>query len=355
MSMIKVLVDTSPLQSGHAHRGVGMYTKYLLAGLQQRRDVEVVETAPAVPGDATPAAADIIHYPFFDFFFATLPWRRVAPTVITIHDVIPLLFPNYYRPGIKGRLRWWRQRWLAQRVAAIITDSESSKMDIIKHLGAKMSNVFVVPLAANPDIKPMRRDKAEQLTSELQLPKKYVLYVGDINYNKNIPQLVKMLKFLPNVQLVCVGKHFTPQPIPEWRWIEAQIAASNVADRVHFITTIEPDRTDILSAVYSLAEAYIQPSLYEGFGLPVLEAMQARVPVVTTQNSSLREVAGEHAVFVESSAEALAAGVRQVLEWSESHRADVVRAAFAWSQKYTWQQTTAKTVAVYKKCLEAKK
>jgi len=176
--------------------------------------------------------------------------------------------------------------------------------------------------------------------------------VGDINYNKNIPQLIKMLKFIANdIHLVCVGRNFKAQDIPEWRWIEAQIALSDVADRVHFVSELGVDSSSQLAAIYSAALSYVQPSLYEGFGLPVLEAMQAKCPVVCSNNSSLIEVASDKAILCDATAEGFASGVNEIIGWSKSHRQDILKAAYTWSQQFSWTKVAADTVDIYRRIL----
>jgi hypothetical protein len=173
--------------------------------------------------------------------------------------------------------------------------------------------------------------------------------VGDINYNKNLPQLIKALKFLPDeLKLVCVGKHFVEQDIPEWQAIEAQIALSNVAKRVIFMPNILSDDYQALSALYSGAEVYVQPSLYEGFGLPILEAMRCKTPVVSASNSSMLEVGGEAALFTDSQAEELAEGVEMMMGLSQAKRRAFVSKAFQWQERFTWEKTAQQTMAVYK-------
>ncbi len=341
--MTKVLIDTTPLQNANSIRGVGVYTKLLIEALQKNKKVEVFTDSSAM----RKSDLDMVHYPFFDLFFPTLPLLRKHKTVVTIHDVIPLLYPEYYRPGKKGRLMYFRQLFALRGVQAIITDSEASKADIIKYLQIKPDKVHVVYLAANPELIKPRSDVVLETRKKLQLPEKYILYVGDINYNKNLTQLIKSLKFLPeDVHLVCVGKNFYPQQIPEWQWIETQIAMTLVEKRVHFVS-IPADQLTELAAVYTGALCYVQASLYEGFGLPVLEAMQCRTPVVSAQNSSLVEVGGTYVQFTDTTAESIASGVERVLEFSDSRREQVVKDAYAWSQHFSWEKTAAETVKVY--------
>ncbi|MBW7955736.1 glycosyltransferase family 4 protein [Patescibacteria group bacterium] len=359
MNKINVLLDTSPLHSGSHIRGIGTYTRLLKQELEKREDLNVVpvENREDVRHfhkniQQYDAKSTLIHYPFFDLFFSTLPLFRKFKTVVTVHDVIPLKFPEHYKPGRKGKLRFYKQAFALQSVEAVITDSQASRQDIIKYLKVKPSLVHPIYLAAPPGILAQSEKMQDTVRQKLGLPAQYVLYVGDINYNKNIPQLVKMLKYLPeDIHLVCVGKNFTEQDIPEWRWIEAQVALSDVPNRVQFITNLGVDALDSLAAIYSGAVAYIQPSLYEGFGLPVLEAMQAKVPVIASKNSSLIEVGGEHAQLVLPEAEAFADAVLTVLKWSKTHRQEVIKAAYTWSQQFSWTKVAEETVAVYKKVL----
>lgn len=351
---LSVAIDVSPLLNSNAIRGVGTYTRWLTKALEKTEGIEVkvIETNTDKK-QLRKLKPTIIHYPYFDFFKPTLPLVRSIPTVITIHDAIPLVFPEYYPKGIKGTLRWWRQQRAAKTVSHIITDSIASKKDIIKHFGVSASKISVVPLAANPEIKQASPEEIKTVKKQFGLPKNYVLYVGDINYNKNIPQLIKMMKYLPEtVQLVCVGKNFFEQRIPEWQWIETQVAMSAVENRVHFLTDIPSDQPAVLSAIYSGALAYVQPSLYEGFGLPVLEAMNCRIPVVSSNTSSLPEVAGEYALYANPKAEELAAQVDKILGWSDFQRNRWTKQALRWSSDFTWQKVADDTVQVYKEVLE---
>ena len=347
--MITVLFETSVLSGGHSARGIGAYARFLLAELEKIPELTIQKTTdPQLPAGFKP---DLVHYPFFDFFFDTLPLNPLTKKVVTIHDVIPLLYPEYYQPGIKGKLRLQKQLLALKTAKAIITDSESSKIDIIRLLGVTSNKIHVIPLAANPELEPQTEQSIAKIRRKYAVPIRYLLYVGDINYNKNIPQLIKMLKFLPDsIKLVCVGRNFREQDIPEWHWIETQLALSGVEKRVLFISELLTDATTDLAALYSGALAYIQPSLYEGFGLPILEAMTCRVPVVSAHNSSLVELGGERVVFAENTtAESLALAVEEVLNWSNTKRSTVARQAARYAKEYNWSKTAAKTAAVYKK------
>ncbi len=342
MSKLQVCVDTAPLQTGHAIRGIGMYTRNLVAALEKNSDIELVTTS---------AQADVVHYPYFDLFQSTLPFSPLTKTVVTIHDVIPLVFPDKYKPGKKGSVLYKWQRYKLRSVNAVITDSHASQQDIATYLPVKEKKIHRVYLAGNPEIAPVSRSVVADTLSKYSLKDtQYVLYVGDINYNKNIPQLLKMTKFLPeDVSLVCVGKEFYPHDIPEWNWIETQIEMSQIRSRVKFITSVGVSGTQELSALYQSAVAYVQPSLYEGFGLPCLEAMQAGCPVIASNVSSLPEVVGSHGLLVAPTAEDFAQAVTDILSWKTAQRKHHIQEAQDWAHSFSWQKVAAETVAVYKK------
>ncbi|NCN45646.1 MAG: hypothetical protein COU63_03370 [Candidatus Pacebacteria bacterium CG10_big_fil_rev_8_21_14_0_10_36_11] len=348
---MKVLMDVQPLSSGHAVRGVGMYTRFLLQALEKlenKNDFEIFRS-----GLEDPSKVDIVHYPFFDLFFPTLPFRRKGKTVVTIHDVIPLLFPERYQPGKKGKIVFLRQKLALKTIDAIITDSHASKKDIVFHLGVPAEKVHVVYLAANPYLQPINDSQADVLRKKLGLPKTYVLYVGDINYNKNVPQLIKALKYLPrHVNLVCVGKNFVEQDIPEWKELAAQVALSDVADRVKFVSDVLSDDYETLAGIYSGALVYVQPSLYEGFGLPILEAMRCKTPVIVAKNSSMKEIGGEVAIFSGTEAEDFAEGIEGVLNLSDNKREEMISRASKWEKQFTWDKTARETKKIYQLMLE---
>lgn len=340
-----ILLNTSPLRSGHVVRGIGFYTRHLEESLKDDASITLLQ-----PGDA--AKPDLVHYPFFDLFLPSLPIRPWVKTVVTIHDVIPLIFPEQYKPGIKGRVALKKQKVALTQVSAVITDSETSKQDIIRLLPVAANKLHVVPLAGQPEIQTVSKQIIQIHLKKLGITKPYCLYVGDINYNKNIPALIKMLKFLPEtISLVCVGKAMQKNDIPEWRAIENQVALSNVSNRVHFISSIATTDVEALSALYSGALCYVQPSLYEGFGLPVIEALACETPVVSSNRGSLPEVLKKAAFFAEPTAEALAQTVLTVKDLSANQRKQQVAKGLTLAHSYTWKKTAENTIAVYKQVL----
>lgn len=346
---MKVLIDTTPLDTGHAVRGIGTYTRLLTQHLEWQSDLKVVRSGTPESAEFDP---DLVHYPYFDLFFNTLPVIKKKPTVVTVHDVIPLKFPDHYQPGIKGRARFLQQKTTLKTVKAVITDSASSQADIEKHLGVPTNKIHVIYLAAHPELKKTSQQEVRRVRRKYGLPRRYVLYVGDINYNKNIPQLIKAARELPQYyKLVCLGQSFYEHDIPEWRWIKTQVALSDVENKVKFVTDVPGGAIQDMASIYTGAECYVQPSFYEGFGLPILEAMQCQAPVVCTQTSSLTEVGGEHVLFAQPQADDLAAKINQVLQWTQTQRREKVRSAYIWSQKFSWDKTAQQTIKVYQRAV----
>ncbi len=347
---IKILIDNSPTINENAIRGVGSYTKYLTEELKKNKAIELSLTQEK----DLEFKPEIIHYPFFDLFFPTLPLIKKSKTIVTIHDVIPLIFPKYYPVGKKGSLSLIKQKIALRNVDAVITDSNNSKTDIAKYLKFPLEKIHVIYLAANPNLTVANKKTIVQVANKYQLPSKYLLYVGDINYNKNITQLIKTLKFLPEeIHLVCVGKNFYPHEIPEWQWIQAQIALSDVENRIKFLTNLNSDGYSDLSAIYAGAIAYIQPSLYEGFGLPILEAMTCQTPVICANNSSLSEIALNKAILVEEAkAEKFAEAVNNILAWTKNQRAKFIKQAANHAKKFTWSKTSKETINLYQEILK---
>jgi glycosyltransferase involved in cell wall biosynthesis len=337
---LAVFFPTSIVAKAQEHRGVGRYGQWLQEGLRAGEVVEVVDEEKN---------SAVVHYLFFDLWRASL--RKVHKEqrlIVTVHDLIPLLFPEDYPVGWRGKINFWRQKMKIKKADLIVTDSNSSKRDISQKLKIKEEKIRVVYLAANPNLETVREAQIKSVLKSYGVGQEYLLYVGDINFNKNLTQLIKALKFLPKqIQLVLLGKNFFPQPIPEWQVIREQIDLSEVAERVKFLTTITSDSE--LSAFYSGALAYVQPSYYEGFGLPVLEAMRCRTPVICGKNSSLPEVAGEWAFYtVGLRAEDLVEQIEKVRALSAGARDKWVEAGYKWQEKFSWQKTVKEMEEIYR-------
>jgi len=288
--MTRVGFITSPLTSGHSGRGVGFYVKRLLPHLKSQAPnfgFEIFEIENLLK--IKKLKLKIVHYPFFDLFTPSLPLISPAKTIITIHDVSPLEFPDHFPPGIKGKLALTWQKLALSRAERVITDSYASIKAIRKHLSVPHDKIKLVYLAPGLEFKPLADPKIlASVLRKYRLPAKFILYVGDINWNKNIPTLVEVCTQL-NYPLVISGKAATAaSPIHPWtkdiHWLQEKAAQNPLIKLLGFTPDVD------LSALFNLATIYCQPSYAEGFGLPVVQAMQSGCPVVYSQETSLWEI-----------------------------------------------------------------
>ncbi len=343
-------IDTSPLAGQSATRGIGMYTKHLVSHLAEIGETEVFE----ITDGEIPKQVQIIHYPFFDLFFATLPMIRKRPTVVTIHDVTPLVLPQLYPVGLKGKFNLVRQKLALRSVNAILTDSVASRNDIVKYLNVALEKVFVVPLAAQEGLDIMASDELKAIGEKFKLPSRYVVYVGDVNPNKNLRSLVNACESI-ECSLLIVGKQAVNQDIdtnhPETQdlvWLQKKATESPYLRLLGYVETSE------LAGIYRMASMACIPSLYEGFGLPVLEAFSCGCPVVTTKNGSLPEVGGDAAIYAHQDSKGLAKAISFVLKLNDTNRQKLVQLGFKQAKKFSWRETADKTRSIYQQILNSR-
>lgn len=338
--ILKIAINTSPLKGAHAVRGVGSYTKNLVDALKKRNDIKLVDLKEN---------PDVVHYPYFDLFFLTLPFNKTYSTVVTIHDVIPLLYPEHYPKGIRGWIKFQIQKFSLKGVSAVIADSETSKKDILRFLDVPQEKVHTIHLAPANNFKPITNHRLLiTARKKYQLPDSFVLYVGDVNYNKNVLGLVKACKVI-KTPLVIVGKQAVekdfdrshPENQPLVQLIEQYGSDLDIL-RVGFVSDKD------LVAIYNLATVYCQPSFYEGFGLPVLEAMACGCPVVAGRTQALVEVAGDGAIFVDpKDYNEIAKGLQQLISNSQK-RNKLIKKGLEHVKKFNWLKVAGETVKIYK-------
>lgn len=286
------------------------------------------------------AGATLLHLPA-----GAGPMKRRLPTVLTIHDLAVLRFPSLFRPWFRAYARLVLPR-TARAADAIITGSQAAKGEIVEGLGISEERVTVVPHGVDPGFMPLgSHNRTEAVRRRYELPPDFVLTVGSVEPRKNLPRLLEAVHRLrgrpatADVVLVHAGPA---------GWLANGVAETigrlDLAGAVRFLGYVPQEH---LAALYSLARLSAYPSLYEGFGLPVAEAMACGCPVVTSEVSALSEVAGDAAVLVdphsvENIAEAIAA-----LWTDDQRRADLATKGRARAGRYTWEHTARETVAVY--------
>jgi len=351
MNKIKVHIDDQPLKNESAFRGVGEYTRNLIEALGKQKNLILVQKDED---------SDVVHYPYFDLFFLILPFFKKRPTVVTIHDVTPLIFPEHYPPGMRGNLKFKIQRFSLKSTEAVITDSVSSKKDIVKYLGFPEEKTFVIYLAPRKEFGRLATGNWQlAIREKYKLPDRFVLYVGDVNYNKNILGLVrafaKTQRFkdskIQRSGMVLVGKAFENRELPEVRVILQLIEELGLVNEVKVLGFVP---TKDLVGIYNCATVYCQPSFYEGFGLPVLEAMACGCPVVAANTASLPEICGDAAVMVNpNDIGSIADGLKKLIR-DENLRRDLTEKGLEQAQKFSWEKAAGETVKVYERILREK-
>ncbi|MFA4827223.1 MAG: glycosyltransferase family 1 protein [Candidatus Shapirobacteria bacterium] len=352
---VKIAIDVSPLSDQNSTRGVGYYTRHLVDALQHetKTNPEYLNwQIDLITNHFNPNNYQLIHYPYFDPFFLTLPYRSKTPFIVTVHDLIPRQFKSHYPVGIKGEIKWLIQKYRLNKAKYLITDSHCSKFIINNLTGYPTDKIYVTYLSSNADFKPLNNQKdLLSLKNRYHLPDKFILYVGDVNWNKNLPTLVSAcldLKF----PLAIAGSAANQKEIISHPWnhdlIWLQKQASLRPDSIiltGFVSTQE------LVGIYNLATIYCQPSFAEGFGLPLVEAMKTGCPVVYGQESCLDEIMDQNGVMFDPHSIAdLKLSLKKL--WSDKNLLEKYRSLGLKRAKFfDWQKTALQTLAVYKLAL----
>lgn len=279
--------------------------------------------------------ADVYHSTYY-----LMPYCPGVPTVLTVYDLIPLLFPEHVSPQARLFFRWATA--LALRAAThILAISETTRRDLLSIFRVPQHKVTAVPLAVDPSFYPRPLPEIQTMRSQYHLPDRYVLYVGINKPHKNLVRLVEAWAQLQPqpLPLVLAGVWDTRYPEPRQR-----VQSLGLDQEVIWLG---PVPESILPALYSGATVFVFPSLYEGFGLPVLEAMACGAPVICSKIPSLREI-GEGAVyfFDPTHVEDISAALCQVLTDS-SLQIDLRERGLARAAQFSWQKTAKRTLELY--------
>jgi glycosyltransferase involved in cell wall biosynthesis len=372
----KVAIDSGPLTSGHSVRGIGVYTRELISTFEKLKPDDFVFEKGRIKVEAVDfskndlSSFDLLHYQHFNPFLKLSFEKKTRPKIIfTIHDLIPLIYPKNYPPGIKGRLNFFLNKAKLKDVDRVITISKTSKKDIVKFLSYPEEKIDVIYLAPRDIFRNLKEGNwKKEIIYRYKLPKIFALYVGDVNYNKNISTLLKACKeldlplFIAGKQAYDLENHKSREnmgvrdwirflfnkPHPETAHFEELIklfSQSNKIVRLGFV----PDSD--LVAIYNLASVYIQPSFYEGFGLPLLEAMSCGTPVLASSILTHREVAENSALFFDpQSVSDLKEKLEMILS-DKKLRENLINKGFERVKDFSWIKTAKNTLKVYEKIL----
>jgi glycosyltransferase involved in cell wall biosynthesis len=278
----------------------------------------------------------LAHFPFY-----TLPWSPPCPAVVTIHDITFTLRPEWFPWRSRVAFGLFARR-SARRAAHVLTVSETSRRDLIGAYALDPAKVTAVPLAAGEEFAPRPPAESEAAARRHGLERPYLVHLGSLHPRRNLERLLDAVAGQP-IALALVGRVERP-----YASVEPMIRARGLEGKVKHLGYVpEGD----LPALLGGALALVYPSLYEGFGLPVLEAMACGTPVLTSNVSALPETAGEAAILVDpSSTEEIARGIRDLIGSAELR--DRLRAAgLARARSFSWRRTAEGTLAVYARVL----
>ena len=290
------------------------------------------------------AGLDLFHGTNYD-----VPVWGGCPTVLTIHDLSQLLFPETHE---ERRVRRARRRLpvMSRRATMIITPTAAVKSEVCEHLHVAGEKVVVINEAPRSSFRPMPLELASATLRRLGIDDEFILYVGTIEPRKNILTLVKafteVLRSTPmRPQLVLAGKK-------GWLTDElfAHIESARLGDRLRLTGYLSDDR---LRALYSACRVMVYPALYEGAGLPPLEAMACGAPVITTNTPAIAEMVGDNArLFSPRDFRALAQHLVELLT-TPAARESLVRAGINHAARFTWERAARETLKVYRQARTA--
>ncbi|MCA9932351.1 MAG: glycosyltransferase family 4 protein [Anaerolineales bacterium] len=294
----------------------------------------------------------LIHAPC-----TTAPILTKFPLVITIHDTIEFLNNSQdgsYSPMTSPKRRLMSlysrtiQRLGARRAKVIITDSEHSKQDIIHTLQVPTSKICVIPIAHAQCYQPKPPDAVKEFRHKFHLPANFIFTLVAASPRKNAKGLLRIFARLPitlrkKYPLFMVQTHNLLQT-----GIQEEIERLNLTNQVHFLPQMSDDE---LALLYNAATVFVFPSLYEGFGLPVLEAMACGTPVVASSLTSIPEVSGKAATLVDPRDEAEFAYALETILINPNKQIAMAEAGLHQAQLFSWEHTAKMTLATYQECL----
>ena len=359
-NFMKIGIDIQSTQGTLS--GIGYYTRNLLENIKSAPGVEVTYYKHPKEADLNTIKRiywenislpklfrkddlDILHLTGFAGPWLTGKVRKIT----TVNDLIGMIYPGNLAPV--SRFYW--QRWLPACVKnsrLIIAISEHTKRDIVRLLGIPPDKIKVTYLAANKSFRYISdRQNLHGILKKYGINSKYILSVGTIEPRKNFALLIRAFALYlarvkkEEISLVIVGRY-------GWAYNECLKAAMELGIQRHIIFCDYVDDAD-LPIIYNMAELFIFPSLYEGFGLPVLEAMCCRAPVICSNTSSLPEVTADAAILIDPLNKLeMANAIENVLSDGDLKKS-LSDKAMRQSSRFSWAKTANETIAVYKEVM----
>lgn len=297
-----------------------------------------------IPQFARSLSADLIHYPHFD----APVWLSSLPVVATIHDAKYLVHPRFF-PRLSAAKRAYMRFAFAttlRRARGVISVSHATATDLSRLFHFPADHLRVIYEAADPTLAPVIEAKVVDFRTRYQLQRPYILTVGELRAHKNNETLITAYAqslSRDSHDLVLIGRTHNDSPD-----IAGLISAHNLQEKVHPLTDVDNMG---LRAAYTGAELFVLVSLYEGFGLPVLEAMACGVPVIGSNTTATAEIIGEGGLQVDPTDPAGIAAAMDHLLSNPTIRQALVERGNRWQRQFTWQHAAEETVALYREIL----
>ena len=294
-----------------------------------------------VPLNLLRARADLFHAPHY-----VLPALTPCRSIVTIHDCIHLMFPQY----LPGRLAHAGVR-VAYRVAAfraarVLTVSEASKRDILRFCAIPSDKVDVIYNAIDERFgQPPDEPQITRVRERYQLHDRFLLYSGNVMPHKNLERVIEAFARVRQRGSDQIKLLITGSEISRYATLRRAVHRHNLHKHVRFLGFLSPET---LATLYHLADAFVFPSLYEGFGLPPLEAMASGTPVLTSNVSSLPEVVDDAALLVDPyDTEAIADGMQRILS-DTSLRARLIDRGHVRAARFSWEESVKRVLTIYR-------
>ncbi len=284
-------------------------------------------------------SANVYHSAYY-----LMPYRPGVPTLLTLYDLIPEQFPQLV--SLQARLLARLATRLALRAGDhFLAISEATRQEFLAHYSVDPASITAVPLAADEQFKPQPETAVNNLRQELNLPEKYVLYLGINKPHKNLERLIDAWTVVaakaPGAPLLVIAGAWDER----YAGVKTAVARYNLSHKVRFLGRVADAD---LPALYSGATLFVFPSLVEGFGLPVLEAMACGTAVACAQTSSLPEVGGTAATYFDPTDSGEMAEVLLALLQDEQLRETLAQKGLVQARRFSWEETAAATLNQYR-------